>query len=87
MVAEVGGSLTIGAAQQRTGARTRRRGTDLRKPETERYDDELDSASTGEIGCAPRVGDCLIDCPSGIGRQKQKGYVAVVGSAQEGDSR
>lgn len=98
MGAEVG-DPAVGAKQQKTGARTRRRGTDLRKPETESYDD-LDSASTGEIGFAPRVEepnldlegerpvsscDCWIDYPSWVGRQKRSGYVAV-GWVQE-DSR
>lgn len=99
MGAEVG-DLAVGATQQRIGVRKRRRRTDSRKPETESYDD-LVSASTGDIGCARRVEqpsldliegerpvsscDCLIDCPSWIGRQKQNGYVAV--DWAQGDSR
>lgn len=83
--------LADGAKQQKTEARRRRRETDSRKPETGSYDD-LVSASTGEIGFAPRVEEpnldfegerpvssfgCLIDYPSWIGRQKRNGYVAV----------
>lgn len=91
--------LADGAKQQRTEARKRRRGTDSRKPETGSYDD-LVSASTGEIGFAPRVEEpsldfegerpvssfgCLVDYPSWIGRQKQNGYVAD--DWVQGDSR
>lgn len=99
MGAEVG-DLVVGATQQGIGARKRRRETGLRKPEIESYDD-LVSASTGDIGCAPRVEepsldlieversvssyDCLIDCPSWIGRQKQNCYVAA--DWAQGDSR